>query len=239
MLVIQNKQFTKSATKAVLQPIIVFLSASALLLAGGLIIEANVKAANVKAHEPHEPIYHKAMHHGSKHGESMHKDSMDEKHMHKKDGMHKHGKKKRKHKAAHHLMGRMSAQFMAGMDMDGNGEISAAEFANSFPNFATLDTDGSGTISASEWHKFTQMRNEKHKAHITKSMDANGDGQISSAEKQAFYKKYGYMMDKDHMRKDHMHKDHMHKDMMHKDKKKSGWSNWGRKQKGSQDAMPQ
>jgi len=165
MLVIQNKQFTKSARKAVLQPIIVFLSAGALLLAGGLIIEANVKA-----HEPHEPIYHKAMHHGSKHGESM-----DEKHMHKKDGMHKHGKKKRKHKAAHHLMGRMSAQFMAGMDMDGDGEISTAEFANSFPNFGTLDTDGSGTISASEWHKFTQMRNEKHKTRINQSMDENSD----------------------------------------------------------------
>jgi len=234
MLVIQNRQFKKmamktamkTATKTAFRPVIVFLSASALLLAGGLVIQAPAKA--------HEPIYHKAMHHGSKHGESMHKDSMDEKHMHKKDGMYKHGKKKRKHKAAHHLMGRMSAQFMAGMDMDRDGEISAAEFGKSFPNFATIDTDGSGTISASEWHKFTQMRNEKHKAHITQSMDANGDGQVSSAEKQAFYKKYGYMMDKDHM-----HKDKMHKDMMHKDKKKSGWSNWGRKQKGSQDAMPQ
>lgn len=218
MLAIQNKQFTKAATKAV-RPIIVFLSASALLLAGGLIMQTPVKA--------HEPIYHKAMHHGSKHGESM-----DEKHMHKKDGMHKHSKKKRKHKAAHRLMQHMRAQFMAGMDMDRDGEISPEEFANAMPDFATLDTDGSGTLSASEWHKFTQMRSEKQKAHINQSLDANGDGQVSSAEKQAFYKKYGYMMDS-------MPKDKMHKDQMHKEKKKSGWSNWGRKQEESQDNMAQ
>ncbi|MDD9798589.1 MAG: hypothetical protein OXT03_05790, partial [Alphaproteobacteria bacterium] len=226
----------------------------ALLLAGGLIIQATVKAHESMYDESmyDESMYHKAMHH-----ESMHKESMPEKHMHKKDSMHKkdamhkdaaHKHGKHKHKSSHRLMQRMQAQFMAGLDMDRDGQISPAEFAKAMPDFATLDTDGSGSLSASEWHKFTKAQSEKRKAHITQSMDANGDGQVSHAEKQAFYKKYGYMMDKmskDKMKKGHMYKDHMHKDKMHKDQmkkenKKSGWSSWGRrKQQESQDNMPQ
>jgi Ca2+-binding EF-hand superfamily protein len=74
------------------------------------------------------------------------------------------------------------AQMFAQLDTDGNGVVSAEEFANPPSRFEIADADGDGVLSAEELTAMGQHRAEQRVAQMLERFDANEDGMLSEEE---------------------------------------------------------
>jgi len=74
------------------------------------------------------------------------------------------------------------AEMFTQLDTDGDGVVSAEEFANPPSRFEIADADGNGVLSAEELTAMGQQRNEKRVARMLERFDVNEDGALSQEE---------------------------------------------------------
>ncbi|MFA8386526.1 MAG: EF-hand domain-containing protein [Pelagibaca sp.] len=74
------------------------------------------------------------------------------------------------------------AQVFAELDTDGDGVVSAEEFANPPSRFEIADANKDGLVSADELAALSQQRSEQRIARMITRMDTDGDGALSEEE---------------------------------------------------------
>ena len=74
------------------------------------------------------------------------------------------------------------AQMFTQLDTNGDGVVSAEEFANPPSRFEIADADGDGLLSADELTAMGQQRAEQRAARMLERFDANEDGALSEEE---------------------------------------------------------
>jgi hypothetical protein len=74
------------------------------------------------------------------------------------------------------------AEMFSQLDTNGDGSISAEEFANPPSRFAQADTNDDGLLSAEEIAAAGQSRAEDRAERMIARMDTNGDGMLSEDE---------------------------------------------------------
>lgn len=93
-------------------------------------------------------------------------------------------------------------KFMKRFDTNQDGTVTQEEFDQVLTQrFKKMDIDGNGTVSRSEFRQYTQTRQADRKKRYYKTVDANGDGQISKEEylenKRQLAERHYTKMDKD------------------------------------------
>ncbi|GGB87495.1 hypothetical protein GCM10011363_00160 [Marivita lacus] len=74
------------------------------------------------------------------------------------------------------------AQMFLQLDTNGDGVVSAEEFANPPSRFSIADANKDGLVTADELAALSQQRGEQRIARMIERMDANGDGALSEEE---------------------------------------------------------
>ncbi|MFP7674310.1 EF-hand domain-containing protein [Marivita sp. S0852] len=74
------------------------------------------------------------------------------------------------------------AEMFADLDADGNGVVSAEEFAAGVGLFGRADADGNGLLTAEEIAASNQDRAERRAARMIERLDTNSDGMLSQEE---------------------------------------------------------
>lgn len=83
-----------------------------------------------------------------------------------------------------------TGRFMRYFDTNKDGAVTQAEFEAAMTNrFHTMDTDHNGVVSVTEFSHYIQQRRLEHKQARFKSIDRNGDGQVSKDEYLAYQAK--------------------------------------------------
>ncbi|MBU1213316.1 MAG: hypothetical protein KJ587_18930 [Alphaproteobacteria bacterium] len=98
----------------------------------------------------------------------------------------------------HHGGGRKSFRKLRGMDADGNGEVTKAEFlAPKEKRFGELDGDADGKLTETELFKEMDETADYYARRAIKDFDANSDAKISKDEYEADARKRFGMRDRD------------------------------------------